>query len=295
VKSGNTNVMYTLNDSVMLDGRHMGYIKLEKFVDLAVQLPNHCFKSGDYSEEGDSIEFVIHDRCQFYGMDEGPWKAAYKNLPICITEKGFKAKFDIIDSDKYVYLPYQILFCVANNVTSPTNTIKKMERDGIDEKQRKKINLPPENASVGKKIQTEGLVLKNVTDILSKHKDLSGNRRKQLEALWRHVRSNWNYVNDPYSATDTWRSAYETIDNYYTVDGQCYSGDCDDFAILMASFARQVGFESRMRIAFNRQKKEGHAYAVFKEGDKWIPLDWFNNDFGGNPFDGEVIREYSDL
>lgn len=299
VRPGENNVMYTLEDSIMLEQRHMGYITLSKFVKLAQKLPKGCFTASDYSIEKDSVRFIIRDAYQFYGTDEGKaWIGAYKNLPIHIDEEGFTAKLETIDSVEYIYLPYQILSCVANNVVTPQGKKTVNTHDGVDDNQRQtlrnKNNLPPANSSFGKKIQTEGWVLKNVTDILSMHRDLSGNKRAQLKILWQYAHKNWNYVNDPYSAIDTWRSASETIENYYTVNGRCYSGDCDDFAILMASFARQVGYDSHLVTVFN-SKNEGHAYAEFSEdGRTWTPMDWFD-EFGGKPFKGTVYRIYEDL
>lgn len=299
VRPGDKHVLHTLEDSVMLDGRHMGHVTFSKFVELAQKLPRNRFTASDYSIEKDSVWFTIRDPYQFYGTDGGKkWISSYKNLPIRVTEEGFMAKLETIDSVQYVYLPYHILSWVASNVVSSQEKRQDIRHDGIDDTPRQtlrgKDNLPPANASVGKKIQTEGWVLKNVTDILSNHKDLNGNKRKQLEILWRYAHTNWNYVNDPYSATDTWRSASETIENYYMVDGKCYSGDCDDFAILMASFARQVGFNSHLVTAFNN-KNEGHAYAEFSsDGHTWIPMDWFD-EFGGKPFNGTIYRVYEDL
>lgn len=206
-----------------------GIYYVEQVCEASSKLPKGCFTASDYSIENDSVRFIIRDAYQFYGTDEGKaWIGAYKNLPIHIDKEGFTAKLETIDSVEYVYLPYQILSCVANNVVTLQGKKTVNTHDGVDDNQRQtlrhKDNLPPANSSVGKKIQTEGWVLKNVTDILSTHRDLSANKRAQLKILWEYAHKNWNYVNDPYSATDTWRSASETIENYYMVDGRCYSG-----------------------------------------------------------------------
>ena len=140
------------------------------------------------------------------------------------------------------------------------------------------------------KIQTEGIVRQNVVDILSKHPNLS--QEKQLEVLWRYAKDNWNYMNDPHSVNDTWRPADETINDYYFVNGKNYTGDCDDFAILMASFARQIGFPTAFVAVYGQDG--GHAYAEFHNGKKWIPMDWFSNKFGGNPYPGHKVDVYRD-
>ena len=105
-----------------------------------------------------------------------------------------------------------------------------------------------------------------------------------------YVFDNWHYIYDPETGNDTWRSAEATLSLKY--NGQ-YSGDCDDFAILMASFARQIGLKSRM-IGGYESDGNGHAFAEFlipaneinnnklygkdirntNEG-KWVSLDWF--------------------
>ena len=294
---GDANVMHTLEDSIMLEGRHMGYVNMRKFIDLSKKLPNRCFTNNDYNIQSDSIAIKVNNKRFFYGIDGGAnWIHAYKNIPIHITEDGFKAAISEIDSIEYIYIPYQVLSSVANHVNEPKQNINHPNRSEDNTPNvitiRNKESLPLLNSSIGKKIQTEGYVLRNVSDILSSHPGLS--QVQQMECLWKYVRNHWNYVHDPAAEQDTWRSASETIENYYFVNGQCYTGDCDDFAILMASFARQIGYHSHLVTAFNNEG--GHAYAEFSlDKKKWIPLDWFSDAFGGKPFNGTVYRVYEDL
>lgn len=298
VESPNSNIMYTMNDSIMLEGRHMGYVNLNKFIELAKKLPPQgTFTETDYSIDDDSIKIIVKDVLNFYGPDGGiDWIFAYKNIPISISDNGFSAAVKEIDSVQYMYIPYQILSVVAARV-KPINQ-NSSGQSSINNTPsvitiRDRSSLPAENSSVGKKIQTEGWVLKNVVDILSKYQGLSQN--VQMKTLWKFADDNWNYVHDPAGTKDTWRSASETIENFYLVNGKCYTGDCDDFAILMASFARQIGYKSRLVTAFNSEG--GHAYAEFYDPDKkmWIPLDWFSKEFGGKPFDGRRYKVYTDL
>jgi hypothetical protein len=140
----------------------------------------------------------------------------------------------------------------------------------------------------GKLIQVEGLVLKELTELNIKL-NTSGSQVSQIMAMKAYVNSNWHYIYDPIRGGDTWRSAEATLSLKYK--GQ-YSGDCDDFAILMASFARQIGLRSRMVAGFKGDK--GHAFAEFllpseersnvnlrgsdyrrDSSGKWISLDWF--------------------
>jgi transglutaminase-like putative cysteine protease len=115
------------------------------------------------------------------------------------------------------------------------------------------------------------------------------NQINQIIAMKKYVFSNWHYVFDPDSGHDTWRSAEATLSLKYK--GR-YSGDCDDFAILMASFARQIGLRSRMVGGYDGDS--GHAFAEFlipeheqnninlrgmdfrnDYSGKWVSLDWF--------------------
>lgn len=140
----------------------------------------------------------------------------------------------------------------------------------------------------GNLIQVEGLVLKEVMELNIKLN--SGiSQVEQILAMQKHVKANWHYIFDPETGKDTWRSAEATLALKYK--GQ-YSGDCDDFAILMASMARQIGLRSRMIGGFD--KEDGHAFAEFllpqdqKEhyglsnfdtrkdsSGTWVSLDWF--------------------
>lgn len=141
----------------------------------------------------------------------------------------------------------------------------------------------------GKLIQVEGLVLKEVNK-LTIDLNTSSSQVEQIFAMKKHVFKNWHYLFDPLLNKDTWRSAEATISLKYK---GVYSGDCDDFAILMASFAKQIGLKSRVVGAY-KDNGDGHAFAEFlvPEKDpanpflrgedyrmdyqgKWISLDWF--------------------
>ena len=160
-----------------------------------------------------------------------------------------------------------------------TEIIKKAE-----ESQNKEI--PNTKGSL---IQVEGLVLKEVSELNIKL-NTSGSQIDQIIAMKEYVFDNWHYIYDPETGGDTWRSAEATLSLKY--NGQ-YSGDCDDFAILMASFARQIGLKSRMIGGYERNGN-GHAFAEFliptyeinnnklygkdfrnTNDGMWVSLDWF--------------------
>lgn len=159
----------------------------------------------------------------------------------------------------------------------------KIENDLINKK------IPP---AEGKLIQVEGLVLREVNK-LTIDLNTSSSQLEQIFAMNDYVYSKWHYVFDPSLNTDTWRSAEATISLKYK---EIYSGDCDDFAILMASFARQIGLDARVVAAFD-DSGNGHAFSeiLVPENDlsnpllkgkdyrvdyqgKWISLDWFKGE-----------------
>lgn len=74
---------------------------------------------------------------------------------------------------------------------------------------------------------------------------------EQVARLFTHVRERWRYVNDP-QGVDYFASASETIDNGF-------AGDCDDFAILLASMVTSIG--GRARLVMMDGPQGGHAYA----------------------------------
>lgn len=141
----------------------------------------------------------------------------------------------------------------------------------------------------GDKIQVEGLISKEVTELLIDLNIKSSSQVDQILALQKYVFKHWHYIYDPATSSDTWRSAEATLSLKYKGE---YSGDCDDFAILMASFARQIGLKSQMVAAFHEDS--GHAFAEFSipsrdynnsllesrdirkyNDDYWVSLDWF--------------------
>jgi hypothetical protein len=186
-------------------------------------------------------------------------------------------------------------------VPEPNTIIKDIEpeiveiEDVVTPKEKKiikkeliKSKYPPAR---GHLIQVEGLIVKEVSELNIKL-NTSGSQVDQIVAMQKYVFKNWHYIYDPIRGSDTWRSAEATLSLKYK--GQ-YSGDCDDFAILMASFARQIGLRSRMVAGYYEDK--GHAFAEFLLPDnensnvnlrgadyrtdasgKWISLDWFKDD-----------------
>jgi transglutaminase-like putative cysteine protease len=167
---------------------------------------------------------------------------------------------------------------VIDDVVSPKEKI-------VIEEELIKSKIPK---AEGVLIQVEGLIAKEVSELTIDLK-IGSSQINQILAMKNYVFNHWHYIFDPDSGHDTWRSAEATLSLKYK--GK-YPGDCDDFAILMASFARQIGLRSRMVGGYDGDA--GHAFAEFLvpeneqnnmnlrdvdsrydfEG-RWISLDWF--------------------
>ena len=289
-----------MNDSIMYDYRHIGDISLDKFIAFALKAHSSDFDTTCIKRDKDSILFIVKQTQMFYGEDEGEWwREKYKNLPIRIfDDNSFKAKIIVINDKEYIHIPYHILSCLVDFVhkkdnSQSTEKVVQKDRDGRDITIRSEKDLQNVEEN-GSKIQTEGIVFKNVSDIITMSGYQGGDKYKQIEILWKYARSRWTYINDPAGTTDTWRSASETIENYYFTSERRYTGDCDDFAILMASFARQVGLDSRFVVTMGSEG--GHAYAEFyRETDgRWVNMDWNSEHLGGTPY-GKRIKVYDNL
>lgn len=183
--------------------------------------------------------------------------------------------------------PETIIIDVDSEIKDVTPDQKINNAEIIEEAEEKYNTKIPQVQ--GDLIQIEGLVLKEVSELNIKLKT-SGSQVEQILAMEEYVFNNWHYIFDPETENDTWRSAEATLSLKYK--GQ-YSGDCDDFAILLASLARQIGLKSRMIAGYDNEGN-GHAFAEFLipenefnnknlngrdyrdsyEG-KWISLDWF--------------------
>ncbi len=123
----------------------------------------------------------------------------------------------------------------------------------------------------------------------------------------------WHYVNDP-QGEDYFSKASHTIKEAN------FSGDCDDFAILMYSLMTAIGGDARITFAYSKQG--GHAFAELNignadinkllkqirkrfsdyeidrlyyrtdsSGNKWLNLDWWASYPGGKymEFDKSII------
>lgn len=138
----------------------------------------------------------------------------------------------------------------------------------------------------------------------------------QVANIYRKIREDWKYVNDP-SSGDYFSKASETINNNL-------AGDCDDFAILMSALVSGIGGTTRITSASIHNK--GHAYTEVKiansieefrkeiekidiqeflesasinqdsiyyrkddDGALWLNLDWTSTHIGGKYYEHRSI------
>lgn len=86
----------------------------------------------------------------------------------------------------------------------------------------------------------------------------------QICAIYKYMHSGWKYVNDPSSGGDYVNYANESIQ--IGKDASCAGvGDCEDFAVLMASMIDAIG--GKTRIVHTYDSDSGHAYAEVFVGD----------------------------
>lgn len=103
---------------------------------------------------------------------------------------------------------------------------------------------------------------------------------KQICYIFDYINANWKYVLDS-QKQEFFRSASRTINNNF-------SGDCDDYAILMAALLESIGFSTRISFAFNNELG-GHAFtevlvANNVEGSSQMQniVNWINEYYNSN-------------
>lgn len=93
----------------------------------------------------------------------------------------------------------------------------------------------------------------------------------------------WNYYSDP-SYKEFYKSASQSLQDGARV-GTVGVGDCDDFAILMASLIESLGGSTRIVFAYDEESGQGHAYTELYLGNKDDPViedikRWIENENG---------------
>ena len=80
----------------------------------------------------------------------------------------------------------------------------------------------------------------------------------------------WHYINDPVNE-GRYQNANETL-QMGKKKNTIGLGNCNDFAILMASLIQSIGGSTRIIFAYDEQNKTAHAYSELYLGDKDDPL-----------------------
>lgn len=138
----------------------------------------------------------------------------------------------------------------------------------------------------------------------------------QVNEIFKTLRKGWFYFSDP-----SYKNKYKNA-NHTLQDGKMSNtigmGNCDDFAILMASLIASLGGSTRITFASNASSTEGHAYCelflgyendsqandlinwtkaeysleeipgIKKTGNEvWMNLDWWADYIGGSYFEDD--------
>lgn len=105
----------------------------------------------------------------------------------------------------------------------------------------------------------------------------------QVCSIWYYLKKNWHYVNDP-RAFDYFAPAFESIE-------AGLSGDCDDFAILMASCIEAIGGNARIILSYD--KTTAHAYCEVYASDNPAEIQRFVTDLAVLDSHRELLGGYS--
>lgn len=114
----------------------------------------------------------------------------------------------------------------------------------------------------------------------------------QISSIYEHMVGNWSYARDT-RGKEVLQYSNQSLD--YGKERFSGQGDCDDFAILLASLIESVGGTSRIVLAYG--PNSGHAYtevylgkAGGPESDVQRMLSWLRKKYGV-----EVINTHTDL
>jgi WD40 repeat protein len=92
----------------------------------------------------------------------------------------------------------------------------------------------------------------------------------QVSAIYNRLAGGgWYYYSDP-NNRDYFQNANITLQRG-KISSTIGSGDCDDFAILMASLIESIGGSTRISFAYDMQNKSAHSYAEVYLGDDGDP------------------------
>jgi WD40 repeat protein len=119
----------------------------------------------------------------------------------------------------------------------------------------------------------------------------------QVGAIYNSLVEGWSYYLDP-NFKESYKNANLTLQDGVRA-GTVGAGDCDDFAILIASLIESLGGSTRIIFSQEEETGQGHAYAELYLGKKDDPRqeeleNWIKGEFGtssvpGMRFDDEEV------
>ncbi|MDH7517697.1 MAG: transglutaminase-like domain-containing protein [Candidatus Thermoplasmatota archaeon] len=125
------------------------------------------------------------------------------------------------------------------------------------------------------KIVTNNITLRSYANSIIRDSCLSGDKECQINAVYRYVVENYNYISDP-TGTELIQTPQETM--------QIKGGDCEDLAILLSSLLENIGIKTYLVLT------ENHAYCLASDVDTnalWTYVEQslttqVEKDWGGN-------------
>jgi hypothetical protein len=137
--------------------------------------------------------------------------------------------------------------------------------------------LPTSDAEPGHQVEIESRLDLGHPDVMrtavTMARDYPGEFSiNQVSAIYKHLveEKAWNYFNDP-SYQEYYKYANQTLEDGYRAGTEAV-GDCDDFAILMASLVESLHGTARIIFAHDEQTGEDHAYAQLYVGENGDPI-----------------------
>jgi len=114
----------------------------------------------------------------------------------------------------------------------------------------------------------------------------------QVAEVYDALRKGWYYYSDP-SYKDKYKHANRTLQDG-TISSSIGVGDCDDFAILMASILESLQGSTRIVFAYDLDPRKGHAYAEVYLGKKSDPrvdklIGWLKDQYSQTEIPGQAL------
>jgi len=114
----------------------------------------------------------------------------------------------------------------------------------------------------------------------------------QVSEVYDALRKGWYYYSDP-SYKDKYKSANRTLQDG-KISNSIGMGDCDDFAILMASLLESLQGSTRIIFAYDQDTRLNHAYAEVYLGKNSDPrmdelIGWLKDEYNQTEIQGRTV------